>query len=200
MARKYLDLDHAMSAVHDAAGSRHGRWPRAAASAGRRTSRSAKPRRPSCRIGRDAALERLDGPAVDRCTRREHSAERPDADRADRGRQRYGQRLRTHPQPARESRRRQDKQGVARCSIHCCRTAASSSIGWRSSRRSMTSAPMSTPARISTCRCCCRDFDRGVALLADNELHPALPPAGHECDRQAARAGGRRQQSTAPAT
>ena len=39
----------------------------------------------------------------------------------------------------------------------------------------MRSAPASAPGPISRSQTLAENFDRGVALLADNELHPALP-------------------------
>ncbi len=52
-------------------------------------------------------------------------------------------------------------------------------------------------APISPSMCWRPDFDRGVALLADNELHPALPQAGDGHDSGTARAADRGAQTRA---
>ena len=45
--------------------------------------------------------------------------------------------------------------------------------------------------RFLGCRCWRSDFDRGVELLADNELHPALPAASMEIMQRPGGPGGR---------
>ena len=61
------------------------------------------------------------------------------------------------------------------CSISSIRTARSRWTASPSRRRSMTSRPMKARATASPLSVLKDNFSRGVELLADNELHPALP-------------------------
>ena len=70
------------------------------------------------------------------------------------------------------------KEGVAEVvECACSNTAPSISTASPSSRRWTRSAPTSAPARISSCRPWPAISTGASALLADNELHPAFSPA-----------------------
>ena len=158
----------------DAAGLRPAGRVRQRASAGRKPSRWAKPSRPKLPDWAETALGRL---AVPPSTLHPVVSTLPN-----------GLTLIVQPEDVSDTvsvyghiRNRPEieappgKDGVAQCSSSSSPTAANSSTGSPSRRRSTRSAPAKAPARISPSRCCRRDFDRGVELLADNELHPALP-------------------------
>ncbi len=94
------------------------------------------------------------------------------------GRQRHGQRVRPHPQPPRDRGAERARKGSRRCSSGCSLTAASSSTAWRSSRRSMRSARASTPARISRVQALAEHFDRARGAAGRQRAAPGAAGGG----------------------
>ena len=134
VARKYLDLDHAITGVM---------LPRGSGAAG---SRARRLRRPGIDLPRRGASHRAaalgaegaaapGGAAVHAAPDRQHAAERSHPDRADRGCQRHGERVRPHPQSPRDCRSPPARKASRRCSIACSPTAANASTASPSSRQ-----------------------------------------------------------------
>ena len=161
------------------------------ASAARRNSRTGETKPTDLPDWAKTALGRLDVPPSTLSPMVSTLAQRHHADRPARGRERHGQRLRPYPQPPRD------------------RDAAGPRTAWRScwSNSSPTARTHSTASRFEkalddigasegagtdfSVHVLAGDFDRGVALLADNELHPALPQSAIDIAAGPARAPDR---------
>ena len=112
VARQYLDLDHAVTAVMVPRGSGD-RWPSSGGFGGQESIALGEAKPTALPDWAQAALKRLAVPDSTTHPVVTHAAQRPDADRAARGRQRYRQRLRPHPQPAGGRRRPRISEGVS---------------------------------------------------------------------------------------
>ena len=175
VARKYLDLAHAVSAVMIPQGG--GRPVAVGGGFGGQENISLGEAHATAAAGMGARGARTPrGQAIEPASGGQHVAERPDAHRADRGCQRHGQRVRAHPQPSR-GRGRVAQQGVGQL-LDPLLSYGSEQLDRLAFQGALDEIGADEHAGTDfDVQVLAQNFDRGVALLADNELHPALPAA-----------------------
>ena len=176
VARKYLDLDHAVTGVMLPRGS--GGPVAARGGFGGQESISLGEAQPTALPPwAQKALTRLERPSLDPAPRRQQACQWPHAHRAAGGCQRHGECLRAHPQSPGDARNPRASEGVAPL-LDRLLTYGSERLDRVAFQQALDAIGAEEQAGTDfSLRCCSEYFDRAVELLADNQLHPALPDA-----------------------